>query len=122
MNLLDSMMESCVMLDRTTSNDGVFGIVYTWRSGAEFDAVIIKDTSIQARMAEKQDVKEVYTVVTQKGFGLGYHDVFKRLSDGTIFRVTSNQKDSEAPEASTVKIGKVAAERWELPPSETVVE
>ena len=26
-----------------------------------------------------------------------------------------NQKDSEAPEASTVKIGKVTAERWELP-------
>jgi hypothetical protein len=50
-----------------------------------------------------------------KGFSLDYHDVFRRVSDNQVFRVTSNIKDSEAPEASTVKIGKVTAERWELP-------
>ena len=115
MNLLESMMDACVILDKTTRNDGVFGRVEVYVPGASFNATIIKDNSMEARLAEKQGVTEVYTVVTEKGFGLSYHDVFRRESDGQVFRVTSNQKDSEAPEASTVKIGKVTAERWELP-------
>lgn len=114
MNLIDSIMESCTMQDRVTTNDGVLGFVSTWKDGATFQAAIIKDSSMEARVAEKQGVTEVFTVVTEKGVGLEYHDVFRRNSDGQIFRVTSNQKDSEAPNASTVKIGKVTAERWEL--------
>lgn len=115
MNLLESMMESCTMLDRVTASDGVFGFSFRWADGATFDATIIKASTTEARLAEKLGVTEVYTVVTAKGFGLAYHDVFRRNSDGQIFRVTENQRDSEAPEASTVKIGKVSAERWELP-------
>lgn len=114
MSLLDSIMESCTMQDRVTTNDGVLGFVSTWKDGAAFQAAIIKDSSMEARVAEKQGVTEVFTVVTEKGMALEYHDVFRRNSDGQIFRVTSNQKDSEAPDASTVKIGKVTAERWEL--------
>lgn len=115
MTLLESMMEDCIMIDHVTVSDGVFGMVPVWQDGASFSATIIKDNSIEARQAEKQGVTDVFTVVTQKGFLLSYHDVFRRISDGQIFRVTSNQKDSEAPDASTVKIGKVTAERWELP-------
>lgn len=120
MSLLDSMKEPCVIYDKTTENDGVFGILTVYSPGAKFDATIIKDTSIEARIAEKQGVSEVYTIVAQKGVRLVYNDVFKRVSDGAVFRVTSNQRDSEAPAASTVKIGKVPAERWEFP-SEAVV-
>ena len=114
MNLLESMMERCTLLNKITTGDGVLGRTTTWQDGATFDAAIIKDSSIEARIAEKQGVTEVFTVVTQKGFWLDYHDVFRRESDGDIFRVTSLQKGSEAPERSTVKIGKVTAERWEL--------
>lgn len=115
MNLLESMMDSCTMLDRITSGDGVLGRVTHWQDGATFTATIIKDSSTEAVVAEQQGVNELFTVVTQKGFGLEYHDVFRRNSDGAIFRVLSHQVDSEAPEASTVKIGKVTAERWVLP-------
>ena len=38
----------------------------------------------------------------------------RRVSDGTVFRVTSNVKDSETPDVSTFQIGQVTAERWEL--------
>ena len=114
MNLLESMMEHCTLLNKITTGDGVLGRHTEWQDGASFDAAIIKDNSIEARVAEKQGVTEVFTVVTQKGMGLDYHDVFRRDSDSAIFRVTSLQKDSEAPERSTVKIGKVTAERWEL--------
>ena len=114
-NLLESMMTACTMLDKTTVSDGVFGFTTVDVDGASFMATNIKDTSIEARTAEKQGVTEVYTVVTAKGTALQYHDVFRRESDEQVFRVTSIQRDSEAPERSTVQIGKVTAERWELP-------
>jgi hypothetical protein len=109
------MMTQCTMLDKRTVSDGVFGFTTAYVDGATFQATIIKASSIEARVAEAQGVSEVYTVVAAKGTALQYHDVFRRESDGQIFRVTSLQRDSEAPEASTVQIGKVSAERWELP-------
>lgn len=115
MSLLDSMMDHCHLMDKTTVNNGLLGRKDVYVPGAAFQATIIKDSSMEARLAEKQGVTEVYTIVAQKGFGLAFHDVVQRDKDGAIFRVTSNQIDSEAPDASTVKIGKVTAERWELP-------
>lgn len=115
MNLLESMMEPCVTLIPASVSDCAFGQDMTWIDGASFDAVIIKQSTPEERVAEKQGVAEGFTVVTQKGFGLAYHDVFRRMTDGMIFRVTSHQLDAEAPAASTVQIGKVTAERWELP-------
>lgn len=115
MTLLESMYDKCVILNRTKTSDGVLGFTSVWTDGAGFSALIKKDTSTEARLAEKQGVTEVYTVVTARGFGLEYHDVFRRESDGAVFRVTGNQRDSEAPDASTAQIGKVSAERWELP-------
>jgi len=115
MTLLDSMMEPCVMLDKVTASDGVFGFTSAWRDGARFMAAVIKNSETQVLLAEKHGVTELFSVVTEKGFRLGFHDVFRRESDGEVFRVTGNTKDSEAPDASTVKIGKVTAERWVLP-------
>lgn len=115
MSLIDSMSTACTMLDRTTQSDSVFGMVTTYRDGAKFRAAIGKDSSMEARLAEKQGVTEVYSVIVKRGFPLQYHDVFRRDSDGAIFRVTSNITDSEAPDVSTVQIGKVTAERWVLP-------
>ncbi len=115
MNLLDSMMEECCILNHIRTDDDYGGYSDEWSEGATFDATIIKNTTTDAIIAEKQGIKEIFTIVTNKSFRLDFHDVFKRLSDDQIFRVTSNAKDSEAPEASTVKIVKVIAEKWELP-------
>lgn len=114
MRLYETMMESCTMQDKTTVPDGLGGFGYAWVDGATFQAAITKDSSMQARVAEKQGVTEVYTVTVQKGVTLDFHDVFKRNSDGAIFRVTSNIKDSETPGVATFQIGQVTAERWEL--------
>jgi len=115
LSLLDSMMEKCCILNHIREDDPYGSTVDYWSDGASFDATIIKNSSTEAVIAEKQGVTETFTVVTRKSFLLEYHDVFRRLSDGQIFRVTSNAKDSEAPEASTVKITKVTAEKWVLP-------
>ena len=113
--LLDSMMEKCRIMNHVRLDDDYGGYTDTWTEGASFDATIIKNSTTEAQIAEKQGVAELFTVVVKKGFTLSFHDVFKRVSDGMIFRVTSNTKDSEAPEASSVKIAKVTAEKWVLP-------
>lgn len=115
MSLYDSMLEDCTLLDKTTVNDGVFGRVDTYVPGARFKATIVKDDTTETRLAERQGVKEGFVISTAKGFGLTYHDVFRREKDGEIFRVTSNQKDSEVPAMSSIQMGKVTAERWEIP-------
>lgn len=114
MSLIDTMMEECVMLDKRTVSDGLGGFTTEWTEGAEFRAAVIKDSSLAARVAEKQGVTEVYTVTVDKGLQLQHHDVFRRLSDGYVFRVTSNIRDSETPRVATFQIGQVTAERWEL--------
>lgn len=113
--LLDSMMEQCRIMNHIREDDPYGSSVDTWQEGATFDATIIKNSTTEAIVAEKQGITEIFTVVVRKGFVLDYHDVFKRLSDGQIFRVTSNVTDSEAPNASTVKIAKVTAEKWVIP-------
>ena len=115
MSLITEAMTDCTMLDKTTQPDGMGGVERVWTDGAKFQAAIVKDSSIQARIAEKQGVTEVYTVTVNKGMDLDYHDVFRRESDGQIFRVTSLQRDSETPARSTFQIGQVTAETWVLP-------
>ena len=115
MSLLDSMMEKCAILNHIRVDDEYGSSIDTWSEGSRFDATIIKNTTTEAVIAEKEGVTEIFTVVVRKGFSLDYHDVFKRLSDSQIFRVTGNVKDSEAPEASSVRIAKVTAEKWVLP-------
>jgi hypothetical protein len=114
MSLIDVMKETCVMLDRSTVSDGLGGFVHSWTEGAEFQAAVVKDNTLAARVAEKQGVTEVYTVTVDKGIQLQYHDVFRRVEDGAVFRVTSNVTDSETPSVATFQIGQVTAERWEL--------
>lgn len=114
MSLIDVMMEDCTMLDKRTVSDGLGGFTTQWVDGAEFRAAVVKDSTMEARVAEKQGVTELYTVTVDKGLTLQYHDVFRRQSDGAIFRVTSNIVDSKTPSVATFQIGQVTAERWEL--------
>lgn len=113
--LLDSMVETCTMIEKRAVPDGMGGFTRAWVDGAEFQAVIRKDESIEAKLAEQQGVTEVYTIVVQKGLPLDYHDVVRRNATGEIFRVTSNVADKQAPDASTIGIARVSAERWTLP-------
>lgn len=115
MSLLDSMMEKCIILNHIRQDDPYGSIVETWTDGASFDATIIKNSTTEAMIAERQGINELFTVVVKKGISLEYHDAFRRVSDGQIFRVTSSVTDSAAPDASTVKIAKITAEKWVLP-------
>jgi DNA polymerase III sliding clamp (beta) subunit (PCNA family) len=115
MSLLSDAMERAVMLEKRRVPDGEGGFITTWEAGAEFDAGITFDTSIEARTAEKQGVTSMYTVTTAKSIVLEYHDVFKRLRDGKIFRVTSDGDDKQTPKSASFQISQVTAEEWSLP-------
>ena len=108
-------MRSCVMLDKRTVADGYGGYRTEYTEGAEFNAAITFDTSIEARMAEKQGVTSRYTVTTGKALTLEYHDVFRRDEDGKIFRVTSDGDDKRTPASASLNMRQVTAEEWSLP-------
>lgn len=112
--LIDAYMTECVMMDKQTVSDGLGGFIRSWVEGATFQAAIVKDSTMEARVAEKQGVTELYTVTVSKTLEIDYHDVFKRKSDGAVFRVTSNVTDSKTPSVATFQFGQVTAERWEL--------
>lgn len=115
MSLLTQMMEDCKILNHVRTDDDYGGYTDEWTEGATFKAAIAKNGSPEQLVAEQQGVAEQFTVVVDQDFALDYHDVFRRVSDGSVFRVTSRTEDSTAHPASTVKIAKVTAERWVLP-------
>lgn len=114
MSLLSDAMDECLMLDKTTTPDGYGGIKTTYVSGASFTAAVVFDTSIEARVADKQGVTSLYTVTTPKGIVLQYHDVFKRLRDNKVFRVTSDGDDKYTPKTATLDMRQVTAEEFTI--------
>ena len=115
MSLLSEAMEKCVMLDKLTQADGYGGYTSTYTNGAEFNAAIVFDSSMQARAAGVQGVTSLYTITTGKAVNLQYHDVFRRVRDGKIFRVTSDGDDKHTPASAALNMRQVTAEEWELP-------
>ena len=119
MALIVDAYTDCVMLDKRTAPDGRGGIIESWIDGAPFRAAIVKDDSLQARVAQSQGVSNVYTVTATGGVMLGYHDVFRRVEDGTVFRVTGSGKDKKPPDAASPLIktmsSQVSAEEWTVP-------
>lgn len=112
MSLLSEALEPCVMMHKTTSDDGYGGEITTWQDGASFNAAITFDTSMQARTAGAQGVTSLYTVTTRKSKVLEYHDVFRRVSDGKIFRVTSDGDDKYTPASASLNMRQVTCEEW----------
>ena len=114
MSLLDSAMEKCVLMDKTTVPDGQGGVITKYVDGAEFNAAIVFDTSMEARVAAKQGVKSLYTVTTARSVVMQYHDVFRRVRDGKVLRVTSDGDDKFTPASSTLDMRQVTAEEFEI--------
>lgn len=111
-SLLSDAMESCIMLNKAVVDDGYGGERTTWTEGAMFDAAIVFDTSVEARIAQAQGVNNLYTVTTPRTKTLQYHDVFRRVSDGKVFRVTSDGYDKKTPQTAGLDMRQVSAEQY----------
>ena len=116
MSMIEESMESCVVMQKVRTPDGEGGFITEWTEGAEFNASITFDSSMQARIGEKQGVSSLYTVTTSKNAKLEYHDVIKRLRDKKLFRITSDGDDKQTPvRAAFGQYLQVTAEEWVIP-------
>jgi hypothetical protein len=117
MSLLSEAMENCTLMNKTTANDGYGGYVESWVEGATFEAAIYMQNSIQTSIAEEDGVKGLYQITTSREIRLGFHDVFRRESDGQYFRVTSKD-ENKTPASASLDMRVVMAE--EFIPTEAV--
>lgn len=113
MSLLTEQMNDCVYLNKQVVDDGYGSQISSWTEGARFKAAVVLYNSVEAKIAEKQGVTSLYQVTTSKDIRLEYHDVFKVLESGQVFRVTSN--DRATPDSATLDMRVVSAEKWGLP-------
>lgn len=114
MSLLEDAFEPCVFCVPAKVPDGYGGWMQTWTDGAGFDAAIVYNNGLQAKIAEAQGVKSLYTVTTQKSLTLEFHDVFRRLRDGLVLRVTSDGTDNKTPPSAGLNMRQVSAEQYVL--------
>ena len=115
MSLLDNAMENCIMIDKRTVSDGIGGFITRYVDGAEFKCATTLDTSTQARIAQKEGVTNLYTATTKRNVNLQYHDVFKRVRDNKLFRVTSDGDDKRTPDSASLDMRVVSCEEYTLP-------
>lgn len=110
MSLLDEAMVDVRFIDKATVPDGYGGVQPSWKDGAEFQAAIVIDSSMEARRAEQEGVKSLYTITTKKAVILTYGEIIQRISDGQYFRITSNGNDDHTPASASLDMRQVTAE------------
>lgn len=114
MSLLHQAMEICVFLTKTASiPDGEGGYTQGWKRGDEFEAAFDYQTSIVAKSAEVQGVTGLWNVLVPRSVTMEFHNVFERVSDGQVFRVTSKD-DKKTPSGAGLDLRMVSAEEWTL--------
>ena len=115
MSLLEDSQRACVIMEKTREPDGAGGYHTTWTEGLFFLNYQALDTSLEARIAEKQGVTSVYTAMVEKTVPVEYGDYYKDLATGEIYRITSNPDEKKAPASSTLQLKAFTAERKALP-------
>jgi hypothetical protein len=115
MSLLTDAAEQFAFMDKSHVSDGEGGYTVTWTEGAVFPASIRLDSSIQAKRAQAEGVKDLYTIITTKSITLSSQDVVIRKETSETFRITANGKDNKTPKSAGLNMRAVSAERWDLP-------
>lgn len=114
MGIMSEFADDCTLIEKTRVSDGEGGWTVAWTDGVDFVAAIVLDNTINARVAEAEGMRAIYTVTTDSATPLEFHDVFRRNSDGQVFRVTSDGTDKMSPASATFKVAQVRAEEWSL--------
>ncbi len=94
--MLGDFFTDCTLMVRTVTDDGFGSVTETWQDGTAIRAGIIRNSSTEAQLAYRTGAKELYTIVTD-GVDLHQHDRVMRISDGTVYRVTSDSRHAPAP-------------------------
>lgn len=115
MSLLYEAFDKCAIMTKTGRRpDGEGGFIYdVWEEKEEFLASFDFQASMQAKVAEKQGVTGLWNILVKKETRLEFHNIFKRLSDGQVFRVTSKD-DKATPKSAGLDLRLISAEEWTL--------
>lgn len=113
--LIDDFVCQCRFKVPTASSDGKGGRTTTWTDGDTFSAATVLNKSSQAIEGEKRQTARTYTITIPRTLTLNYHDVFVRVSDGQVFRVTAPSEDTKAPPGAGFAFAQATAEEWRLP-------
>lgn len=108
--MLSDFFADCVLMDKTTTPDGYGGVKETWVEGAAVKIGIARTSTTEARLAYKAGTKELFTLVFPTTLTLTLNDRVKRISDGKVFRVTSDCTDMTTPKMAAVQYRQVDAE------------
>lgn len=98
--MIDDLMVDLVIMDKITEEDGMGGFENYWKEGAKFKGAISVDNSMEAQIGGKQGVTSFYTVVVKDNVPLQYQEVFKRIGDGQVFKITTPKEDGKPPKNS----------------------
>ena len=114
-SLLDGMMEDFVrMVSADDSADGLGGHGGTWVEGEGFRGFLREDRVGGTQEAQKVTEAPRFLLVTPWAVELGFHEIVRRVSDGTTYRMLSDTRNKKAPAVSAIHIAAATCERWEI--------
>lgn len=115
MSLLEQFGHKCAIMEKQRVDDGAGGWTTVWKEGVEFDNYQSRDTSMEARRAEQENVTSLYSALVRSDLPIEYGDFYKDKETGLTYRVTSNPDEKQAPKSSSFALKYFTAERKELP-------
>ena len=114
--LVDEWMDECSYVTMIEEADGYGGTIPTWGLGTSFMAAFVLNVSVENKRADKEDIRNTYTVITSRDITLMHGDIIKRLSDDKFFWITSDGTDKKTPLSSTLDMRVVTAEEMDSLP------
>ena len=114
MNLFEQATETFIIINRIEDNDPEGGKIVVWQEGARIKGAMVYDRTMQAKIAQALKVSAVYTFICAKEIKLEYHTVLRRVSDGKVFRTTSDAEENKTPLSASLNMRAYDAEEWEL--------
>lgn len=110
---MEDYFEAMCVMNWVTTPDGGGGFVWEWQDGAPFEGGIVLNSSTQMLIAQQTGTKSVYTLTVRKDLPLEKGDMVKRISDGALFKITSDPADRKTPPLSEIHGMAVTMERVE---------
>lgn len=113
--MLESFADEYAFMIKKKKPDGAGGFITTWEESEDtFTAIRQHDTTIEARIAEKDGSASTYTFFVDINTELEANDVIKNKKSGEVYMITSNAGDKITPAMSNLHMTSVDAKRWEL--------
>lgn len=111
---LRDLFEPLVFVEKRTIPDGLGGFETTYVETTEFPGSINLISTVEAKIAEQNGMKSIFTVAVDGNLPLEFRDIIKRKSTGEFFRITSNPDDEKVNTRMDGSIKSANAERFEM--------